>query len=63
MQEGRQAVKGILKNNIRLPGTGRAAPIMFKATMAGDACEVSTLLVAQGPEVGEMMSLVKSSDL
>lgn len=53
-------MKDILKNNSRLLGTGRTVPVMFKATMAGDTCEVSA--VAQGPELGEM-SLVKSSDL
>lgn len=56
-------MKNLLRSNFSLPGTGRVALTMFKATMAADACKVSAILLAQGPEVGEMKSLVKSCDL
>lgn len=45
-QETRWSVKYILTNNFRLPGV--------QTHMAGDDCKVSALLLAQGPEVGEV---------
>lgn len=39
VQEVGWPVRDTLKNNIRLPETGRTALIMFKPTTAGDACK------------------------
>lgn len=52
-----------LKNNIRLPETGRITFIMFKPTAAGEQempAKHQSFLLAQEPEVGDMKGLEKN---